>query len=548
MEKATICTSRKTFLPTIFLHPNIQQQSALRLAFISSYEAMVQSDSVADEAVLIDFYSQASAFLESDTCNKRMLLYFPFEFLPETEQASRSQDLQDVVIRFIATYMKHWHLLLSFHDVRANFVDGDILESDIPLLSFPRVCKAAHLIPVLLKKKYLAMEDIILLLKNNSDPVLWESVADGIPELQSEAMRAGKIQCQQRAACNETSEGRIAWEEKNRMRNTITHAATSIPMRGIPMLLASPDIISQRTGVESLRQHLELNTDMFLESCRSIANCFQETLLSLWRGNDPDLSEEIESLLLRGASVGIVSKEYLDMFDLNHQHLYGTSPEYLELERAALNTLAKSIAENAILSPHVYPVAILYGSKIKGYGSRHADTDIALFIKPDTDLEMKDILRAEIQKVFDTKAIKGNALEFWLKEEGQYLEIIDFPTFDPLIGDSLLPHVLFQGIWCGYGEAIELLQEKTAPPFLYSNNKMRLGRDARTAWLEGMEHDALLYRLLHKGYARFYVEHIDPIVLALPFLDLGTFWDSGYRKLATLLFLKKVFLPQLERQ
>ena len=75
-----------------------------------------------------------------------------------------------------------------------------------------------------------------------------------------------------------------------------------------------------------------------------------------------------------------------------------------------------------------------------------------------------------------------------------------------------------------------------------------MGEDARKNWLLEIERDTLQYRLMHKGNARHYPEQGGIQTENSGALDSESmFWDSGYRRVATQLFLKKVFLPQLEK-
>lgn len=138
-------------------------------------------------------------------------------------------------------------------------------------------------------------------------------------------------------------------------------------------------------------------------------------------------------------------------------------------------------------------------------------------------------------------------MEFWLEADGDELSIQNFENPDSSLGDSSLPHPLL-GAWCGDRGAIEELYKKLMPGYLYSKGKTIDGEAARHLWLKQMEHNTLQYRLMHKGYQRFFPEqggihtaHSDEID------GDSTFYDSGYRRLATKLFLDRVFLPQLEK-
>jgi len=84
-------------------------------------------------------------------------------------------------------------------------------------------------------------------------------------------------------------------------------------------------------------------------------------------------------------------------------------------------------------------------------------------------------------------------------------------------------------------------------PYLRETDKKIMNREARGLYLEEMERDILQYRLMHKGYERFFPPagglhsaHADKVD------GESMFWDSGYRQLATKLFASRVFLPKIK--
>jgi hypothetical protein len=106
------------------------------------------------------------------------------------------------------------------------------------------------------------------------------------------------------------------------------------------------------------------------------------------------------------------------------------------------------------------------------------------------------------------------------------------------MGNSSYAHVLFGGAWFGDLELVKELHAKLLTPYLFTENK-----SLREVCLRELERDNLQYRLLHKGY-----DYLFPAGKRLQtnYIDAHcAFYDSGYRMLATKLFLKKVFLPRL---
>lgn len=103
------------------------------------------------EDQVADLYESLSGLLASDSEYQRVLLYLPFEFLPSVGWKPTSDRFKKAAEDFRTAYMSAWENLLVIHDVRANFVDGDVLEVEKREGDLPRVVKAAHLIPKLVE-------------------------------------------------------------------------------------------------------------------------------------------------------------------------------------------------------------------------------------------------------------------------------------------------------------------------------------------------------------------------------------------------------------
>jgi hypothetical protein len=105
---------------------------------------------------------------------------------------------------------------------------------------------------------------------------------------------------------------------------------------------------------------------------------------------------------------------------------------------------------------------------------------------------------------------------------------------------------LFNSVWIGNAGIIYSLRERLLPAYFQEDNQNNFGRSARELYLERLEQDLLQYRLMHKGYERHF-----PIntLSHLPHAELvdgsSAFWDSGYRQIATKLFVNSVFLPKI---
>lgn len=166
----------------------------------------------------------------------------------------------------------------------------------------------------------------------------------------------------------------------------------------------------------------------------------------------------------------------------------------------------------------LYPVAIFYGSRFKGYGSQSSDLDTAIFVReqlcPAAD-------RRIVEKLVQNKL--PGAIIYWLNRDNNKLTILDHNH--PLYGAPHDAHVLFNGVWVGDDEVKKMLCNMLLKPMTKSNEA------ARSILIKELERDLLQYRLLHRGYEAHYKT------------TYPVFLDEGYRWLATKLYLKYVFLP-----
>src|SRR5262249_30042621 len=82
--------------------------------------------------------------------------------------------------KFAEAYLACWHELLNQNDVRANFVDGNILEPELSPNGQVMVRKAAHLIPELVRKGLISESMLTNIVTRSSDETLKASIEDGI--------------------------------------------------------------------------------------------------------------------------------------------------------------------------------------------------------------------------------------------------------------------------------------------------------------------------------------------------------------------------------
>ncbi len=285
------------------------------------------------------------------------------------------------------------------------------------------------------------------------------------------------------------------------------------------------------------------------DSGKALYATYQDTLLSFWKRDIPETREALAKTFFRLNGLGVVSSEQLRELGLNRPSLAGPFSENLQSMDAEVQDTQKIVAaieSDPELLRQLYPVALMYGSRLKGYGTENSDTDIGVIIRPDTPIDDREKLQTMLGKIFaDTKEL-NEASEFWLEEIPEGLGVRDFENPDATQGEKSWTHMLFGAAWEGDENAIRELREKLLVPYFYETEQKLHGRDARGIYLEAMERSTLQYRLMHKGYERFFPSYGG---IHTPHADRidgkSTFWDSGYRQTAIKLFANRVFLPKL---
>ncbi|MFA5069803.1 MAG: nucleotidyltransferase domain-containing protein [Patescibacteria group bacterium] len=583
-------------LETIFSHlprPDISLQEAIKQGEIT-------------ESQVADLFASLNPLLE-DKDYRRIALYLPFEFFPEKGKPY-SETLQPAADQFQKAYMSAWKSLLHTHDVRANFVDGDVLETESRVTDLPRVVKAAHLIPKLVKHGFLKTGDAIKLMETSDDEMLEGSIADTLPVLADMGF-IGEAELKRMKASDEASardmaehiieeknrpekkeaegvetpeiklsslqgrlrdefddieaeqydhvtEKRANWLRQEKKRKAIESAGDAIQSAIAGRTVSSETVAqfvsaeanatSQQALVNGLRKTIESAPP---EEANNIYKQYQDTLLSLWKNETPELQAELAKTFCRLNKLGVVEDEQLAALGLKIPELAGPFSKNLETmkeEMHEVRDIAVAIESDPELSKKIYPVVSVFGSRLKGYGDKNADIDVGVFVRPETSISERETLTASIKQLFTHEKIQGKVVEFWLEETKDGLAVRDFGKPDVTLGESYWTHVLFGAASEGNKSAIRELREKLLVPYMNDQKKAIHGREARGLYLEEMERDTLQYRLMHKGYEQF-----NPSFggIKTPHADLidgqSAFWDSGYRQTATKLFASRVFIPKI---
>jgi hypothetical protein len=574
----------------ILLDVNIRKEALRRqdiIAQVSSlFERIPEPDmdfgealklGLIEEADLVSTYDSLAEFLDEETYAARIILYFPIELLPGKDWRV-GNTLARAIERFTAAYLHAWRTLLSKHDLRANFVDGDIPEVEIRTGPLPRVVKAAHLIPALIHKGFISLEDAVRMADETNDSVLHMSIREAlhcnarqsvvhkkivsIPDslraafATFEAVREAHWSAQK---TDKRPESRVAWEIATDAASIADECSSAIASAIERRTVSAEELACELEGatnpysativILSFRKVIESVVRADKARARKLCEVFERASETQWQSTNHTIMEALESAWSRIAATGVTDAGRLKVWGINSLH-FENDVRIDEETRVIVEGVAHDIKTHKELSSMVMPIAMAFGSRIKGYSARSADRDIAVFIRPGVDMNRRSWIQKLLAEILIQYGIAGKPLEFWLDATSdETLAIRDFTNPDRSLGDSTLTHVFFGSVWAGEAETIRMLYEKVLEPYLkVSPGTKVLGQPARELWLEEIERDMLQYRLMHKGYHRFYPERKTRCIPHGIVDSKGAFWDSGYRRTATILFLKKVFLPHVRQK
>ena len=549
------------------------------------------------EEEAIPFFTSLAGFIESDGGHERLVLYLPFELL-DLDLEVASSELTYAFTDFKHAYHTAWSNQLHSHEVRANFTDGDILEEELRDGDFDRVVKAAHLIPSLVEKKFLTIDQVINIGETSFDHLLIDGVVEALLVLKDKGLltedhlAALKDSSQYifRDAYRQLSKDEIAYSETpsslelspttilRQLQETLVTIETYDPGKSTPARTtwlrseakkkalgeASTALAHQLlVGAFPLNELFEIKNETSTVACIDALRIAASSEPSLYAEYEPwlaeihdvppDVSDAITKLYAHLYAQNILSKEVLNEHDIKIPSLSGPFSENLKGSETLLTELeemTKSIEEHPYLSKYVYPVSLMFGSQLKGYGLKSADADIAVFIKPHTPREEKEMIEAQLATLFDHEKIGGHAGLFWLDEidTAGNLKVHDWEHPTASDAESTWTHVLFGASWHGDKKSIGELHKKLLTNYFYKPDTMTKGKPTRERWLEELERDTLQYRLMHKGYQRYYPIHTQKTTHSAAIDGDSVFWDEGYRRTATKLFVSRVFIPNLGKK
>ncbi len=494
--------------------------------------------------------------------NARLVLYLPFQVLPSDDWQPQSPNLAGAIDDFASRYMAAWYSLLSTHDVRANFDDGDVLESHLRTTDVPRVVKAAHLIPALLAKGLIDEEDILTLYESSEgDDVLQNSIGAGIAVAKEYGLLTPPRHFVSPGRtlnpdAGITSAKRREWLNQQGYERRVQYIAKDL-QQGIERGHMPPSWISQwlnhadeltrhgivsgmEKGIESLARNQDENLDLVIRD-------YVPMLTQLLGQYDEALDRRITRLFRHSYHLGLISRlESMGMSAPDLSAPLSANIANIQDDMPKIAQLSELLATDPELQQKVYPFVAVGGSRLKGYGEPNSDLDLAVFYKPTASPAERHALRTQVRAAFEDAGIADSPVEFWLHEENDELSVRTFDDTEVPVADRFWTHTLFSTTWVGDSSAIHDVQQKLLPRYFYDTGRDEHGQSDRAFYLERLEQDLLQYRLMHVGYDRHYPRYAQMQVMS-QFMIAGTsaFWDPGYRQLATKLFVNNIFLPKI---
>jgi hypothetical protein len=385
---------------------------------------------------------------------------------------------------------------------------------------------------------------------------------------QNVSAQLAKLQTELTAIDNQVSQTlvspeRVRWLKSVQKEQLIKKTAEQLTKQLLDDMLSTTDVrritLSSETEpvlVSTLVQALTLTGEKLAQSESPRLSTFIPDALSLLTqlANTAELDFHIKDALEGGLNrwlhAGIITQGQFAQTKLTEHNLAEPLPvnlqQQLETDWQFAQTAAEKIKQHPVLNQALFPVVLLFGSRLKGYATTKADSDGAIFFKPAASWEERESVLKLLKEVVPELSQIDKLLEYWTKETNgtTSMRVIDTEE-DAVIGPEQI-HFMFGGAWVGDPAAISQIQHGILPRYLDLSRFGEEQEEVRSQLLRRMELDVVQYRLMHKGYSRYY-QTAEP--LNTPHAQLidanSVFWDEGYRRAASQLFLSRVFLPDL---
>jgi predicted nucleotidyltransferase len=531
-----------------------QLKSNLMCAFEKITDANMDFEEAEEKGLikseeLAKIYDGLTDFIKEDLNNDRIILYLPFQLLPSMDRKSSDEGLEKSKENFRKIYKESWIRLLFETDSRADFIDGDVLESGMgnPV----SVRKAAHLLPEILEKKIISSEEIKNLMEIIDDETLKINLTEGLIvaaerkliDFDFDKKLIEKLLELQKPKIDFdfiVSRKRSIWENRMKREAQIDEESEMVKeelIKGVNNLdeLTS---ICQVVGVFKAGKEVCL-TEKYLPI---IYKCWQE--------KDDGFKKYIKSGLSHWKKMGIIDDETLKKFGIKLPNFDKITPveidELMENDFRIFGEVVEEIKKDEELMKYVYPTILVFGSRVKGYAEMDADLDAAIFFRPETPFEKREEILERLYEKQPKLNLVEKILEYWIEEkEGKF----GFKNIDKnngkIIGAKEI-HIFWGGIWIGENNEFRKIREDIKNKYLNLDRFGKQKEQLRMSFLRQLETDTIQCRLMHKGWRYFYpskkIERNEDSDLIDGKSD---FWEPEFRRLATQLFLTKVFLPEI---
>lgn len=511
------------------------------------------------------FYFSLTEIL-SDADYESLALYLPFEFLPRSSWHAGTVGLERRLDAFRTAYLTAWQNQLNVRAVRANFVDGDVLEESQRLSDLPRVVKAAHMMPHLVDLGLIQLDTVENFYDEVNEPILKRSIAEALSVVYDDPSFLNETNHEAPMPTHEApTERRQAWldqvaQEKKVMKEGKKLAKLILgPGVKVPEFKPNTAPINKYVFIQGIQTAIEqawVNNPTDPQSAQVFDTYKDFLIVELETTDDAHIRERITTLFRRAEKLNLINQADLKNLGIVLPHLSGDLSRNLEQMPAELTRFQKAIdliENDPELSQRIYPFLSINGSRLKGYGAETSDLDTGIFVRPETAPSDKYKIRELIEKHFKAAGIDDEPIEFWFdtaayEKSGQReLKVSQIEEeSDAVIADKYWSHILFNSAFVGNQLALEQARQKLLPAYFETASHPTHAQTDRALYLERLEQDLLQYRLMHKGYARHYPRYTwNDSVRYTPIDGDSAFWDSGYRRLATQLYVEKVFLPKI---
>ena len=558
---------------------------------------------------LTNFYVQLSAFIQSDNQNDRLVIQLPFQVLPDKSDGSTvlPEKLEHAQNVFTQVYMKSWRRLLNTSESRDNYVDGDFFDFEQGK-DLVEVVKVAHFIPELVRRNLLDVREVFDLLETTENEELKLSIIDTLPLLEklgyitkddwqkypvpqpkysfmqfvefsvyvkdnnedlpineylnSEYVKSVKaLKASADVAHNSDIDKlaiRVEWEEKEIDKGVKKRLSDIVASNYIGGTVTQFDLARLATGENQLFQEIVSGSlptiiqklgCVDIDKAREFAAKNLDVFLTLMKKKDSRVVDQITTGLSYCYKEGIIDSDYLKVVNVQIPKM--TTPELQDVQVLTKDfiepslELVKDLQENPEFNKIFYPIILLYGSRLKNYHTSSSDMDSVLFSRPAKSKEerrrIKDLAKKLVSQV---EGLSNNVL--YLDEDESSFGLVDYEDGHPLVSRLNWVHITHNALWLGEEDTVSSVKSDLERAVFDLSQFGRYKDEARRVAMFSLETDALRSGLMFKGYERYNQTQRPYDLESGSTIDAdSTFWDPGYRQVASQLFVSRVFLPDL---